>query len=209
MTTKETTIDAVIFDFDGTLVDTMPVHFEAYRRTFAEMNLELTREAFYESIGGNARETIPKLLAGRAAPLDLAAIHQRKKQIVSELLTSEPIPVLPAAQLLSAFAGRLPIALASSGSRPGIELVLERFGWRDYFSAIVTGEDVPNGKPAPDLFLRAAEKLGVPAKTCLVFEDTTPGVEAAAAAGMRVFDVRGASAPEVTIAPSAAAKAAR
>jgi len=189
------TIAAVIFDFDGTLVDTMPLHFEAYRRTFAEMDLELTREAFDANIGGNARETIPKLLAGRAAPSDLERIHRRKKEIVRELLAGGPIPVLQTAELLDAFDGRMPMALASSGSRQGIEIVLDRFGWTRYFEAVITGEDVEHGKPAPDLFLLAAEKLKARPDVCLVFEDTDAGVEAARAAGMRVIDVRGAAAP--------------
>jgi len=195
-------IDAIIFDFDGTLVDTMPLHYEAYRQTFAEIDLELSREEFFANIGGNARETIPKLLAGRTTSVDVRQIHARKKEIVAQLLLEGPVKALQTAELLEAFFGRLPLALASSGSRVGIEIILRRLGWQHYFPVVVTGEDVPRGKPAPDLFLMAAHKLAVAPSACLVFEDTDAGVSAARAAGMRVYDVRGES-------PELAAQAAR
>jgi beta-phosphoglucomutase-like phosphatase (HAD superfamily) len=197
MTNATPRIAAAIFDFDGTLVDTMPLHFEAYRRVLAEVDIELTPDDFYQNIGGNARETIPKLLRGRACPLTPADIHARKKRLVNELLTNGPIPVLETAKLLSVFQGNLAMALVSSGSRAGIEIVLARFDWQRYFAAVVTGEDAPRGKPAPDLFLLAAETLRVPPAACIVFEDTDAGLAGAANAGMRPFDVR------ATLAPSA------
>jgi beta-phosphoglucomutase family hydrolase len=189
-----TQIAAAIFDFDGTLVDTMPLHYEAYRRVLAEEGIELTPEQFYSNIGGNARETIPKLLAGRPCAVPPAELHARKKQLVGRLLAEDPIPVLETAKLLPVLHTRMPLALASSGSRPGIEIVLTRYDWHRYFQAVVAGEDAPRGKPAPDLFLLAAEKLGVSPEGCLVFEDTDAGVEAARNAGMQVFDVRRAMA---------------
>jgi beta-phosphoglucomutase-like phosphatase (HAD superfamily) len=112
-----------------------------------------------------------------------------------ELFTSADIPVLATAALLPVLHGRLPIALASSGSRSGIELVLRRLDWNRYFHAVVTGADAAHGKPAPDLFLLAAERIAVAPARCLVFEDTDDGVAAARAAGMAVFDVRRAVAP--------------
>ncbi|HEY0193331.1 MAG TPA: HAD family phosphatase [Kofleriaceae bacterium] len=188
---------ALIFDFDGTLVDTMPIHFEAYRQTFAEAGIELAPGEFYAHIGGKASETIPRFLAGRPCGRSVAELHARKQVIAVELLASEPIPVLAAATLLQAWHGAAPIALASSGSRSGIELVLERLGWRAMFDVVVTGGDVARGKPAPDLFLLAAERLGVAPPRCLVFEDTDDGVAAARAAQMAVFDVRLAPAPSL------------
>ena len=126
-------ITALIFDFDGTLVDTMPLHFEAYRRVLSEVQIELTPDDFYSNIGGNARETIPKLLRGRDCSLSTGEIHARKKELINRLLVELPIPVLETAKLLGAFHGRLPMALASSGSRPGIEIVLKRFEWEPFF----------------------------------------------------------------------------
>jgi beta-phosphoglucomutase family hydrolase len=187
----------LIFDFDGTLVDTMPLHYEAYRRTFAEVEIDLTPEQFYRNIGGRAQETIPKFLGGRTAPRTIEQLHARKQQIAVELLHSAELPVLATAVVAEFFRGRAPIALASSGSRSGIDVVLARLGWLEHFDAIVTGQDVSRGKPAPDLFLLAAERIGVAPGDCLVFEDTDDGVAAGRAAGMAVVDVRRAPAPSL------------
>lgn len=191
------TVRGLIFDFDGTLVDTMPIHYEAYRQTFAEAGIELTPEQFFRNIGGAARETIPRFLAGRPCDRSVTELHVRKQQIAAELLETSEIPRLAAAALLPVFHGVHRIALASSGSRSGIDVVLRRFDWHRYFDVIVTGGDAPRGKPAPDLFLMAAERLGLPRTACLVFEDTDDGVAAACAAGMAVFDVRRAPAPSL------------
>jgi beta-phosphoglucomutase len=183
-------IQAVIFDFDGTLVDTMPLHYEAYRQTFAHMAMELSPAQFFNNVGGSAREAIPKFLAGRSAPWSIDAIHTHKKQTLDTLLETVEVPVLESAKLVTVFSSWVPLAIASAGSRPGIEKILRRLQWTSHFKAIVTGEDAAKGKPAPDLFLLAAQQLGVKPQHCLVFEDTTDGVTAALAAGMACFDVR-------------------
>ena len=181
---------AAIFDFDGTLVDTMPIHYEAYRQVFAEVDVDLRPDDFWNNIGGNARETIPKFLAGRTCPISVEEVHRRKKAIVGRLLADMPVPVLETAKLLEVFDGHLTMALVSSGSRPGIETVLARLDWQRFFATVVCGEDSPRGKPAPDLFLIAAERLKLDPARCVVFEDTDAGLAAAAAAGMVPFDVR-------------------
>jgi beta-phosphoglucomutase-like phosphatase (HAD superfamily) len=188
-------IGAAIFDFDGTLVDTMPIHFEAYRRAFAKGGVDLAPDDFYPHIGGRARETIPRFLRGRPCSLDVDAVHREKKSALDDLLRTAELKVLDTAVVLESFVGLVPVALASSGSRPGIETMLARLGWTRWFNAIVTGEDAERGKPAPDLFLLAAQRLRVDAASCVVFEDTDDGVAAAVAAGMKVFDVRRAAAP--------------
>ncbi|MCC6993607.1 MAG: HAD family phosphatase [Deltaproteobacteria bacterium] len=193
------TLAAAIFDLDGTLVDTMPLHYEAYRRTFAEHGLALAEAAFYAHIGGVAAEAIPKFLLACGAltpPPPVAQLHARKKAHVAELIASTEIMVLPAADVLHLLAGRVPVALASSGARAGVEAILARLHWSALFDVVITGDETPRGKPAPDPFLLAAGKLGVAPADCLVFEDTNDGVAAARAAGMRVFDVRRAAAPE-------------
>jgi len=181
---------AAIFDFDGTLVDTLQMHFEGYRRAFSRYGLELTAEVFFSNIGGNARETIPKLLAGQTCPVDHDELHRAKKQLVNELFRTEPIRVLETAKLLPVFAERMPVALVSSGSRAGIEILLGRLNWTPYFKTVIAGEDSQRGKPAPDLFLLAAQQLEIDPHHCIVFEDTDAGIDGAVAAGMQAFDVR-------------------
>lgn len=188
-------IDAAIFDLDGTLVDTMPLHYEAYRVVLAELGVTLDRDHFFRSIGGKAREVIPRLLGGHAVPASIQAIHEAKKARVRTLLLDSQLVALECAKLLPLLRGRLPLALASSGSREGIEIVLRRQGWDQYFDAVVTGEDVERGKPSPDAFLLAAQQLGVDPVRCLAFEDTDDGLAGATAAGMTAFDVRRAAPP--------------
>jgi beta-phosphoglucomutase family hydrolase len=183
-------ISAAIFDFDGTLVDTMRLHYIAYREAFAEVGLELTEAEFTAAVGGVAAETVPKLLRGRPCSLTPMELHARKKQIVNKVFARDPIRVLETAELLSLLHGSIPLALASSGSREGIQILLDRLEWNAYFQTVVTGEDSPRGKPAPDPFLLAARRLGVEPTKCIVFEDTPAGIAAASAAGMRSFDVR-------------------
>jgi HAD superfamily hydrolase (TIGR01509 family) len=190
MTASSYQFAAAIFDFDGTLVDTLQLHFEAYRRAFDRCGLDLSAEVFFSNIGGNARETIPKLLAGRACAASHDELHRAKKELVNELFRSEPIRVLETAKLVPVFAERMPVALVSSGSRAGIEILLGRLNWPKYFQTVVTGEDSQRGKPAPDLFLLAASRLEADPRQCIVFEDTDAGVGGAIAAGMHAFDVR-------------------
>ncbi|MCK6549739.1 HAD family phosphatase [Myxococcota bacterium] len=187
--------EAAIFDFDGTLVDTMPLHYEAYRQVFAELSIELTPDDFYGNVGGKAKETIPRFLRGRPCAVGVEELHARKKARLEVILDDVEIPVLETAKLVPVFASMTKVALASSGSRPGIEKILARLGWSSWFGAIVTGEDAPRGKPAPDLFVLAASRLGVDPRHCIAFEDTDDGCASARAAGMTVFDVRRAIAP--------------
>jgi beta-phosphoglucomutase-like phosphatase (HAD superfamily) len=195
-------VDAVIFDLDGTLVDSMPVHFEAYRQVLAEVGIELAEADFYAHIGGKASETIPRFLAGRPCPLAPAEVHARKKALVGQLIARQPPRPLASAVLLPCLHGHFRLALASSGSRPGVEQILAAHGWTRYFDVVLTGEDVTRGKPAPDVFLLAAERLGVAPAGCLVVEDTRDGVAAARAAGMAVLDLRDALSPTVRREPA-------
>ena len=187
---SDTELEAVVFDFDGTLVDTMPLHYRAYRDVLHGYGISLTMERFLLVTGGKASETIPRM-AGRAlTPREVEQIHRAKKERVATLFATEEIVRLHTSIILRLLAGRLPLALASAGSRDGILLILNRLGWATFFNSIVTGEDVVHGKPAPDAFLLAAAQMNVRANACLVFEDTDAGIEAARRAGMACIDVR-------------------
>jgi beta-phosphoglucomutase-like phosphatase (HAD superfamily) len=183
-------ISAIIFDFDGTLVDTMPMHYRAYRDTLHEFGYQLTEEHFKEVIGGKASESIPKMVGQPLTKEKIEEIHRCKKVRVQALFEKEGIVCLKTSILLPVFWSKFPLALASAGSRQGIEVLLKRLGWRKYFDVVVTGEDVQRGKPAADAFNRAADLLGVAREECLVFEDTDAGVQAALNANMSYIDVR-------------------
>jgi HAD superfamily hydrolase (TIGR01509 family) len=180
---------ALAFDFDGTLVDTLSLHYEAYRVVFESMELTLSKEQFFSNIGGKATEAIPLFIGGRYAPLSVAEIHARKKQQIKSLFEEAPLRVFPAARLLGMFAERVPMALVSSGSKPGILQLLERLGWSHTFDVIVSGEDTPSSKPDPAPYLLAAQLLKIEPQEILAFEDTVAGIESAKKAGMAVFDV--------------------
>jgi len=185
------TFSAIAFDFDGTLVDTLHLHYKAYRLVFESMDLTLSKHDFHSNIGGKATDAIPLFLGGRTSILSVSEIHKRKKAIIADLFINAPLTVLPTARFLPLFAGRLPLALVSSGSRPGILQLLARLGWMEYFNVIVTGEDTPKSKPNPMPYLLAAEKLGISPSHIAAFEDTDAGLISARSAGMIAFDVSG------------------
>lgn len=208
---------AIIFDFDGTLLDTMPIHCRAYQDVFSSMGLLLTDEDYYTYIGGTARETIPKFWDAaqrrqsvqqtqiHIPPLDAAQIQEihREKKVRTLELIDDPATELAkkirgAALLLPILDGRIPMAVASSGAGVGIHRMIDVMQWRSYFSVILTGDDVIKGKPDPEIFLKAATLLDVNPAHCLVFEDTDDGINAALRAGMSVFDVRNGTALQNT-----------
>ena len=132
-------VEAVVFDFDGTLVDTLPLHCQSYIETFAEIGLTVEPDVFYSNLGGAGRETIPKLLAGRPCPLSVTELHARKKEKINVKFRTDPIRLLGTARLLELFAGRRRLALCSAGARAGIEILLGRLGWDRLFETVVTG----------------------------------------------------------------------
>jgi beta-phosphoglucomutase len=180
---------ALIFDFDGTLVDTLSLHFAAYKTVLRQFGVDLSREAFDAALGGKASETIPKMVGRTVDDKDVATIHARKKDMIGRMFLDSDVSLLGPSALVEFFRGRMTMALVSSGSRPGIEVLLRRMKWDNVFQVVVTGEDVENGKPHPDPYLLAGRLLGVAPENCLVFEDSLPGVESARAAGMNVIDV--------------------
>jgi beta-phosphoglucomutase-like phosphatase (HAD superfamily) len=181
---------AVAFDLDGTLIDSMEVHYEAYRTVLSAHGVELSRSRFYAVIGGTASEVIPRLM-GRDVPQDrLSMVHQEKLKATRRIMESMSPRLLRTSCLLPLLVHRIPLALVTSGSESGTSLVLDTLGWTDHFEAIVTGNDVTRGKPDPQPYLFAAQGLGVDPTLVLAFEDTDAGVASARNAAMQVIDVR-------------------
>jgi HAD superfamily hydrolase (TIGR01549 family) len=175
--------DAVLFDCDGTLVDSMPIHFLAWNRTMTEVGIELPEDRFY-AMGGIPTHRIIEMLAHEQKVLvDAHATAQRKEEAFFELIHI----IVEVAEKLR---GLKPIAVASGGSRHGIEKQLRHVGILDWFDTIVCAEDTTRHKPDPDVFLESARRVGVAPEKCLVFEDAELGIEAAKRAGMDWLDVR-------------------
>lgn len=168
----------------------MPVHYEAWSATLARYpGLELSEDRFYV-LGGWPTFNIAELLS-KETGIDFDPVKlSREKEIEFERRLDHVQPIAPVVALVQQHRGKLPIAVATGGIRRICETILTHIGLIGSFDAMVCAEDVPHHKPAPDIFLEAARRLGIPADQCLVYEDTDPGIEAARRAKMQWIDVR-------------------
>lgn len=182
---------AIIWDVDGTLVDTAEQHFRAWSKLAAEITFPFTRDDFAATFGMRNPEIIRKLFFPDADDAKCAQLGARKEDLYRASVREEGTQLLPGvAKLLSDFAAKgWPQAVGSSAPPGNLDLLLGLTDTRRYFAAVVTGDDVKRGKPHPEVFLTAAEKLGVEASRCVVFEDAVAGVEAAKAGGMKCVAV--------------------
>jgi len=174
---------ALIFDCDGTLADNMPLHFAAWTRAMQDFGGSYPEELFYEWGGVPTADIVHRLNVKFGLSLDTDAVVERKEHYYREMIPQvEPKHEVVALALERQ--GTVPLAVASGGHRDLVERTLQALGIHHLFAAVITAEDYVHGKPAPDPFLTAAARLGVPPEYCLVFEDTASGAEAAKAAGM-------------------------
>jgi HAD superfamily hydrolase (TIGR01509 family) len=181
-----------LFDLDGTLVDTMPLHFVAWRQALWQCGLgrDLDEDFFY-SLGG-----VPTLLVAQrigehyGVKLDAAQVEQVKEKIYLERLREAKL-ILPVVRFARRVAKTHPVSIVTGGMPHVARAALESAGLSALFPIVVTPADVPagRGKPAPDMFLIAARRMGVAPERCLVFEDAEPGIVGARAAGMQVVRV--------------------
>jgi HAD superfamily hydrolase (TIGR01509 family) len=177
-----------IFDLDGTLVDTMPLHYRAWDQAMRKVGLQapLDEELFY-SLGGVPTLRVADLIAKHyGLKIDPHAVFDHKESLFVELQKDAKL-IEPVVEFARRAALTHPVSVASGGPRPIVRGMLELTGLAPLFpfERVITPEDVAHGKPAPDMFLLAAERMGVPARNCLVFEDAEPGMRAAEAAGMK------------------------
>ncbi|MDB6076161.1 MAG: yqaB 1 [Verrucomicrobiaceae bacterium] len=184
---------AFIFDCDGTLVDSMPLHYVAWVESLRHHNatFEFTEDIFYSYAGVREQDTVAALNLKHGTNVDPDSVAEMKATIFHTRIP-EVKTVPPVVQVARDWYGRLPMAVASGSEEPTVRACLIATGILDLFDTIVTPRDVAHGKPAPDMFLLAAERMGVNPKDCLVFEDGQSGLDAAKAAGMEtVFVARG------------------
>jgi beta-phosphoglucomutase len=180
----------VIFDLDGVLVDTGWAHRQSWYDLAEKEGFSMTDELFYSTFGMQNYQIIPMLLGRNASSDEVNRLSDWKEQRYREIIAEKLTAAEGAKFLLGDLKNeRFRLAVGSSAPRANLELVLDCTDLRDYFDAYVTGEDVTRGKPAPETFLKAAEKLSLDARRCVVVEDAVQGVEAGRAAGMAVVAV--------------------
>jgi len=193
------TLHALIFDFDGVIANTEPLHFAGLRQTLAEIGIDLTEAEYYaEYLGYDDRGCFIAALTASQRPIDPATITQLMKRKAVAYLESVKhhrviFPGIP--EFIREAAGTYPLAIASGALRHEIEYILEEAGLRKEFLHITSAEDVTQGKPDPQPFLHALKALqnirqaDLKAASCLVIEDSLPGIRSAKAAGMKVLAV--------------------
>ena len=175
---------AYLFDLDGTIADSMPLHYKAWSRVVAEHGGEFPEDLFYSWGGIPMLRTAEMLNERFGYTLDPEEAVGRKEALYLAMLP-EVQPIASVVAHIKAQHERIPFAVVSGSPRDSIMRTLTTLGLLNYFPVIVGAEDYAHGKPHPEPFLTAAKRLGVEAKDCLVFEDAEPGIASAEAAGMR------------------------
>ncbi len=179
----------LIFDLDGTLADSMPLHFKAWKQTAAEHGFEYTEELFYSLAGMPTVKIVPIVNERLNLNLDAKTFSDRKDALFLEFL-KEMQPIEPVYEIVQKYRDKLPMSIGTGGKRHIAKLTLEVMGLEEVFPVLVSANDVENHKPAPDTFLKCAKGMGVEPRFCQVFEDGEMGLEAGKRAGMIVTDVR-------------------
>lgn len=182
--------EAYLFDCDGTIADSMPLHYIAWTSVLGDWNCEFGEELFYSWGGKPSMEIISELNRMHGLTMPVQAVAERKESLYFELLPKlKAVPEV--LELIEAQQGQIRYAVVSGGRHNSVAASLAALGLLDRFETIVCAGDYVRSKPHPEPFLLAAERLGVSPEKCLVFEDTEMGIQAATAAGMASVRVPG------------------
>jgi len=181
---------AIIFDCDGTLVNSMPAHFQAWCEALAQFGAAnvLAEDVFYAMGGRPTKDIVLELNAEYGLKLDPSRVALSKREAFLRKLHQVEL-IEEVADFARSQRGKVPMGIATGGSRFVIEKTLQIVGVSDWFDEVITADDVVHGKPAPDIYLEAARRLGVSPMKCLALEDAPAGIESARAAGMMVVEV--------------------
>jgi len=187
---------SVIFDMDGVISDSEPLHHEAERRLLAPFGVHLSRAQLESYTGMGLSAMLERFRSEFGLDVPAATLAARHHQALDDLFRERVEPIPHALDLIRNFhRSGLMLAVGSSSAMRLIQRVLEKFEIASYFNAVVSGQDVPNGKPHPDIFREAARRLGVGPGDCVVIEDSRNGVTAAVAAGMACIGFRSPNSP--------------
>mgnify|MGYP002713065979 CR=1 FL=1 len=192
------TIEAIIFDMDGTLVDNMSVHLDIWVDFLAQRGVTITPQEFHRRTSGQRNpEIMRQFIDPQLSDTEIAELQEEKESLYRQQHADDMEPMPGSIPFFEAAQARgLKLAVATSAYRPNVDFTLDGLQIRPYFQAVVSAEDVVNGKPDPEPFLLAAKLLNVTPEHCLVFEDAESGVEAARRAGMRTFYITSTTPPE-------------
>ena len=182
-------IQALIFDCDGTLVDSMFAHYSAWREALVSQDIELDEQYFYRHSGTPSSRVIPMFAAEQGKEIDFQqALVDKEKHFLESIDLLKRIPHV--VEIAESHRGKLKMAVASGGTKNLVHHQLRQIEVMDWFETIVTCEDTEHHKPDPHVFLEAASRLQVKPEHCRVYEDGEPGIEAARRAGMECIDIR-------------------
>jgi len=181
--------EGLIFDCDGTIVDTMPIHYAAWCSTTAKHGLVFPEDRFYALGGVSPFEVLRMLSEEQGIEIDAETVTFQKEARYMELI-GDAAEIPEVMKIVRESHGKIPMAIASGGTHETVEGILKHCGIQHYFNAIVTSQDVVNSKPAPDTFLEAAKRINVAPEKCRAYEDADMGIKAILAAGMEPVDVR-------------------
>jgi beta-phosphoglucomutase-like phosphatase (HAD superfamily) len=180
---------ALIFDCDGTLANTTPMHYQAWAEAITTFGGTLPQSWYYQHAGTSTLELVGLINQAFGYQLDPQTVKRVKHDRFAALLVDvQPVP--ETLEVINYHRGKIPLAIASGGSRQNVEATLGTLGLSDVFQVIVTIEDVSKGKPDPEIFLTTAQRLDIPPAACVVYEDTDVGILAAQQAGMMAIDIR-------------------
>lgn len=181
----------VIFDWDGVVIDSRRQHEKSWDRLAVEEERELPEGHFLKGFGMKNDRIIPEVLQWTRDPVEIHRIARRKEELYREIVREDGIDALPGVrEFLERLAeAGIPRVIGSSTELKNIEAILDVIGLREFFGGIVSADDATHGKPHPEIFLKAAERIGVDPRRCLVLEDTHVGIEAGHAGEMKVIGV--------------------
>jgi len=187
-------IQGYIFDCDGTLTDSMPLHYVAWHKTMCKHGIEFSEDRFYALAGMPTEKIIELLSSEQSVAVDAESASLEKEQAFLDSI-EQLCPIEPVVSKVKSLMGHCQIGVASGGTRGAVLAQLRQIQMHDVFPVIVTAEDTELHKPEPDAFLRAAELMRVDPRFCCVYEDSDLGIQAAKSAGMTWVDVRSIHSP--------------